>query len=163
MAHIQNLRFFPLVVSGGSGARPRTASGRELIDLSASWTASAFGHGNPTIAEAVHRAALTGAGSSALSAAVTGTTELAERLVNTVPVKHPERAYLGLSGGDANTAAVEAPVAPPGDPPSSPSPAATTAASAPPRRLRHHRVPGPGSLVFDYPLTEAALSGARPG
>lgn len=108
LAHIENLRFFPLAVSGGSGARLITPSGRELVDLSASWTASAFGHGRTEIAEAVHCAALAGAGSSALSAAVTETTRLAERLLSVVPVRNPERAYLGLSGSDANTAAVEA-------------------------------------------------------
>lgn len=163
LAHIQNLRFFPLVVSGGSGARLRTASGRELIDLSASWTASAFGHGNPTIAEAVHRAALTGAGSSALSAAVTGTTELAERLVNRVPVKHPERAYLGLSGSDANTAAVEAARRATGRPTIVSFSGSYHGGFGTSRDVSGiTESPGPGSLVFDYPLTEAALSELRP-
>lgn len=108
VAGIENLRFFPLAVTEGSGARLTTASGRELIDLSASWTASAFGHGHPEIAEAIGHAARSAAGSSVLSAAVGESTRLAERLVDLVPAKNPERAYLGLSGSDANTAAVEA-------------------------------------------------------
>lgn len=108
VARIENLRFFPLAVAGGRGARLRTESGRELIDLSASWTASAWGHGEETIAEAVAGAARTGAGSSVLSSAVAETTRLAGRLVDLVPVRLAERAYLGLSGSDANTAVVEA-------------------------------------------------------
>ena len=162
LAHIENLRFFPLAVTEGSGARVTTASGRELIDLSASWTASALGHGRPEIAEAVHRAALTAAGSSALSAAVAETTRLAERLVSLVPARSSERAYLGLSGSDANTAAVEA------------------ARRATGRRTivsfagSYHGgfgtsrevsgiapQPKAGSRILDYPLAEAALSDLR--
>lgn len=108
IATIENLRFFPLSVTSGNGAHLRTSSGRDLIDLSASWTASAWGHGNEHIAEAVSRAARTGAGSSVLSSAVDESTRLAQRLVDIAPVRTPERAYLGLSGSNANSAVVEA-------------------------------------------------------
>jgi 4-aminobutyrate aminotransferase len=163
LAHIENLRFFPLAVSGGSGARLHTASGRELIDLSASWTASAFGHGHPAIAEAIHRAALTGAGSSALSAAVTGTTELAERLVNVVPAKHADRAYLGLSGSDANTATVEAARRATGRPTVISFSGSYHGGFGTSREVSGiTESPAPGSRVFDFPLTEAAVSDLRP-
>ncbi|MGJ7539074.1 aspartate aminotransferase family protein [Brevibacterium luteolum] len=163
LAHIQNLRFFPLTVSGGSGARLRTASGRELIDLSASWTASSFGHGNPTIAEAVHRAALTGAGSSALSAAVAGTTKLAERLLNVVPVKYPERVYLGLSGSDANIAAVEAARRATGRPNIVSFSGSYHGGFGTSRDISGiAESPGPGAIVFTYPLSETSLSELRP-
>jgi 4-aminobutyrate aminotransferase len=108
VAEVEQLRFFPLVVSGGSGSTLITPSGRELLDFSASWTASGFGHANPHIAQSVHRALLEGAGCSVLSSAVAETTRLAERLVKAVPVARPERAYLGLGGTDANTAAITA-------------------------------------------------------
>lgn len=108
LALIEQLRFFPLVVSSGHGTRLVTPSGRELIDFSASWSASGFGHGNPRISEAVSRAITNGAGSSALSSAVTETTRLAERLIEFTPVKLAERVYLGLGGTDANSAAIAA-------------------------------------------------------
>lgn len=162
IAHIENLRFFPLVVAGGSGARLKTVSSRELIDLSASWTASAFGHGQPDIAEAIARAARNGAGSSALSAAVCETTRLAESLRSLVPVKKPERAYLGLSGSDANTAAIEA------------ARRATGAETVVSFTGSYHGgfgssrevsgiTPEPmnGSRILDYPLTEAELGQVR--
>jgi 4-aminobutyrate aminotransferase len=106
VAGVEHLRFFPLVVASGHGCTLVTPAGRELLDFSASWTASAFGHGNPAIADAVHAAALRGAGASVLSSAVSETTRLAQRLVDLVPVRLAERAYLGLGGTDANTVAI---------------------------------------------------------
>ena len=162
IAHIENLRFFPLVVSAGSGARLTTPSGRELIDLSASWTASALGHGQPDIAEAVARAARNGAGSSVLSTAVCETTQLAESLLRLAPVKNPERVYLGLSGSDANTAVVEA------------ARRATGRETVVSFTGSYHGGFGSsrdvsginpahvaGSRVLDYPLSEAELSRVR--
>lgn len=108
VAGVEHLRFFPLVVASGHGCTLVTPAGRELLDFSASWTASAFGHGNLAIAAAVHAAALRGAGASVLSSAVTETTRLAQRLVDLVPVRLAERAYLGLGGTDANTVAIAA-------------------------------------------------------
>lgn len=162
IAHIENLRFFPLVIAGGSGARLSTVSGRELIDLSTSWTASALGHGQPDIAEAIARAARNGAGSSALSAAVCETTRLAESLLSLTPIKKPERAYLGLSGSDANTAAIEA------------ARRATGRDTVVSFTGSYHGgfgssrevsgidpEPGAGSRILDYPLTEAELGQVR--
>lgn len=108
VAGIEHLRFFPLVVESGHGCTLVTPAGRELLDFSASWTASAFGHGNAAIADAVAAAARRGAGASVLSAAVTETTRLAQRLVELVPARRAERAYLGLGGTDANTVALAA-------------------------------------------------------
>ncbi|WP_019618709.1 aminotransferase class III-fold pyridoxal phosphate-dependent enzyme [Gulosibacter faecalis] len=112
VAGIEHLRFFPLAVAGGEGAWLRTSSGRRVLDFSASWTASAFGHGNPTIADAIADAARAGGGASVLSSAVEATTRLAERLVELVPIREADtacrRAYLGLGGTDANTVAIAA-------------------------------------------------------
>lgn len=108
LALIEQLRFFPLVVSGGHGSRLVTPSGRELIDFSASWSASGMGHGHPHISSAVSRAIASGAGSSVLSAAVSETTKLAERLLEFTPVERAERVYFGLSGTDANSAVIAA-------------------------------------------------------
>lgn len=162
LAHIENLRFFPLAVTTGSGTRLTTASGRELIDLSASWTASALGHGQPDIAEAVARAARTGAGSSALSAAVSETTRLAEALLSLVPVKNPERAYLGLSGSDANAAAIEAARRCTGRDTIVSFTGSYHGGFGSSRDVSGiDATPVAGSLVLPYPLTEAELGEAR--
>lgn len=108
LALVEQLRFFPLVVERGEGAHLITPEGRRLIDFSASWSASGFGHAHPEIVAAVSQAIAQGAGSSVLSSAVTETTRLAERLIELTPVKNPERAYIGLGGTDANTAAISA-------------------------------------------------------
>lgn len=108
LAGIEQLRFFPLVVAAGEGARLITPAGRTLLDFSASWTASGFGHAHPHLVSAVQRAIAEGAGTSVLSAAVTQTTLLAERLLAVTPVRRGERAYLGLGGTDANSAALAA-------------------------------------------------------
>ncbi|RBP67020.1 4-aminobutyrate aminotransferase [Brevibacterium sanguinis] len=163
LAHIENLRFFPLAVSSGSGATLTSASGRELIDLSASWTASALGHGQPDIAEAVARAAGTGAGASALSAAVAETTRLAERLLTLVPVRQAQRAYLGLSGSDANAAAIEAARRATGRPTIVSFTGSYHGGFGSSREVSGIGwEPVPGSRVLDYPVTEADLAGVRP-
>ena len=56
VAGIEKLRFFPLEVVSGHGSTLVTPDGRELLDLSATWTASGLGHGHPAIVEAVSRA-----------------------------------------------------------------------------------------------------------
>lgn len=109
LAGVEQLRFFPLAVTGGRGAQLTTASGRRLIDFSASWTASGAGHAHPTITEAVRGAIADQAGASVLSAATSHATALAERLIELVPVRgEKRRAYLGLAGTDANDVALRA-------------------------------------------------------
>ncbi|MEU8282574.1 aminotransferase class III-fold pyridoxal phosphate-dependent enzyme [Micrococcus luteus] len=109
IAGVERLRFFPLAVRARASARPGTltaASGRELIDLSASWTASGLAH--PAIGHAIADAARSMAGASVLSAAGERATRLAERLIELVPVRGRARAYLGLAGTDANDVALRA-------------------------------------------------------
>jgi 4-aminobutyrate aminotransferase len=57
IAAIEKLRFFPLEVVSGHGSTLVTPEGRELLDLSANWTASGLGHGHPADAEAGRAAA----------------------------------------------------------------------------------------------------------
>lgn len=106
IAGVERLRFFPLAVERGRGSTLTAASGRELIDLSASWTAAGLGLGHPAIAEAIAEAAATMSGASVLSAAGARSTRLAERLAALVPVRGDARVYLGLAGTDANDVAV---------------------------------------------------------
>src|SRR4029079_16235781 len=68
IAGIEKLRFFPLEVVSGHGSTLVDPSGRELLDLSATWTASGLGHGHPAIAEAVSTAVRTMPGAGGLSA-----------------------------------------------------------------------------------------------
>ena len=56
VAGIEKLRFFPLEVVSGHGSTLIAPDGRELLDLSATWTASGLGHGHPAVVEAVSRA-----------------------------------------------------------------------------------------------------------
>ncbi|WP_237572893.1 aspartate aminotransferase family protein [Mycolicibacterium lacusdiani] len=108
VAGIEKLRFFPLEVVSGSGSTLVTPDGRELLDLSATWTASGLGHGHPAIVEAVSRAVRTAPGSGGLSAVHPDSVGLAEDLLALVPGTGERRVYLGHAGSDANDVALRA-------------------------------------------------------
>ena len=108
VAGIEKLRFFPLEVVSGHGSTLVTPDGRELIDLSATWTASGLGHGHPAIVEAVSRAVRTAPGSGGLSAVHPDSVGLAEDLLALVPGDGERRVYLGHAGSDANDVALRA-------------------------------------------------------
>lgn len=108
VAGIEKLRFFPLEVVSGHGSTLVEPSGRELLDLSATWTASGLGHGHPAIVEAVSRAVRTAPGSGGLSAVHPDSVGLAEDLLALVPGSGDRRVYLGHAGSDANDVALRA-------------------------------------------------------
>jgi 4-aminobutyrate aminotransferase len=108
IAGIEKLRFFPLEVVSGHGSTLVDPGGRELLDLSATWTASGLGHGHPAIVEAVSRAVRTAPGSSGLSAVHPDSVGLAEDLLALVPGTGERRVYLGHAGSDANDVALRA-------------------------------------------------------
>jgi 4-aminobutyrate aminotransferase len=108
VAGIEKLRFFPLEVVSGHGSTLVTPDGRELLDLSATWTASGLGHGHPAIVEAVSRAVRTAPGSGGLSAVHPDSVGLAEDLLALVPGTGERRVYLGHAGSDANDVALRA-------------------------------------------------------
>ncbi|WP_199254550.1 aspartate aminotransferase family protein [Mycolicibacterium mengxianglii] len=108
IAGIEKLRFFPLEVVSGHGSTLVTPDGRELLDLSATWTASGLGHGHPAVADAVSRAVLDAPGSGGLSAAHPASVGLAEDLLALVPGDGERRVYLGHAGSDANDVALRA-------------------------------------------------------
>jgi 4-aminobutyrate aminotransferase len=90
----------------GRGARLVEADGRELIDLSGSWGAAGLGYSHPAIVEAVSRAVAEMPGASALSLINAEAIALAEELIATLPDSAGHVAYIGLSGSDANAAAL---------------------------------------------------------
>lgn len=109
IAGVERLRFFPLAAVSGRGAVLVEPGGRELLDLSASWTASGFGHGHPAIAAAIARAATDAPGASVLSGTHPDAVALGEELLALVPARDsrsPRRVYLGHAGTDANDVAI---------------------------------------------------------
>jgi 4-aminobutyrate aminotransferase len=108
IAGIEKLRFFPLEVVSGHGSTLVTPDGRELLDLSATWTASGLGHGHPAIVAAVSRAVRTAPGSGGLSAVHPDSVGLAEDLLALVPGSGERRVYVGHAGSDANDVALRA-------------------------------------------------------
>lgn len=108
IANLQKLRFFPLAIAGGHGARLVEDNGRELIDFSGAWGAASLGYGHPALVEAVSRAVANPAGASVLSAANAPATALAEKLLSLFPGMGRNKVWFGHSGSDANEAVFRA-------------------------------------------------------
>lgn len=102
IAGVEKLRFFPLEVVSGHGSILFDPSGRSLIDLSATWTATGLGHGHPVIANAIEQAARSAPGAGILSAIHPNAVNLAEDLLELVPGGENRRVYFGHAGSDAN-------------------------------------------------------------
>ena len=108
IAGIEKLRFFPLEVVSGHGSTLIDPAGRQLLDLSATWTASGLGHGHPAVAAAVAAAVRNAPGAGGLSAVHPDSVGLAEDLLALVPGTGERRVYLGHAGSDANDVALRA-------------------------------------------------------
>lgn len=109
LAGVEKLRFFPQVVASGAAATLTTPEGRELLDLSASWTATGLGHAHPAVVRAVTEAMGSQAGGSVLSGTHPHAVLLAEELLEMVPsTGEDRRVYLGHAGTDANDVALRA-------------------------------------------------------
>jgi 4-aminobutyrate aminotransferase len=106
IAGVEKLRFFPLAVESGKGSRLREVGGRDLLDLSATWTACGLGHGHPAVSEALARACAASPGAGALSAVHEDAVALAEELLALTPGGDDRRVYFGHSGSDANDVAI---------------------------------------------------------
>ena len=108
VAGVEKLRFFPLAVTAGEGCWLIEDGGRRLLDLSATWTACAFGHGHPRICEAIARAAAHPAGASGQYAVHPDSVGFAEELLALTPGPGDRCVYFGHSGTDANDVALRA-------------------------------------------------------
>jgi 4-aminobutyrate aminotransferase len=106
IAGVERLRFFPLEVVSGRGSILVDPQGRELIDLSATWTANGLGHGHPAVIEAVTRSVAAAPGAGGLSAVHPDSVGLAEDMLELVPGSGDRRVYLGHAGSDANDVAL---------------------------------------------------------
>ncbi|MET4072252.1 4-aminobutyrate aminotransferase [Bradyrhizobium sp. S3.2.6] len=113
---LAHLRFYPLALTGGTGARLKADDGRELLDFAASWGAASLGHSDPRIRAAVDRALSNQAGASYLSSANAATVQLAEKLLSLVPPRAAGRIWFGHSGSDANETVARTVVAATGRP-----------------------------------------------
>ena len=91
----------PVFVTGGRGAKIRTADGRELTDYCCSWGAMILGHGRREIAAAVSAAAKKGC---TFGIATPMEVEFAERLCSLVPGMDEVRAV--SSGTEAVMSAI---------------------------------------------------------
>ncbi|UDF28732.1 UNVERIFIED_ORG: aspartate aminotransferase family protein [Roseateles sp. XES5] len=108
IGNLQKLRFFPLAITGGKGARLVEEDGRHLIDLTGAWGAASLGYGHPALVEAISRAVADPAGASILSASNGPAVTLAERLLATFPGRGTHKVWFGHSGSDANEAVYRA-------------------------------------------------------
>ncbi|MFT3988095.1 aspartate aminotransferase family protein [Aestuariivirga sp.] len=108
IAGLQKLRFFPLALTGGSGAHVIDESGARLLDLSAAWGSASLGYGHPALVKAVSAAIANPAGASILSATHRGAVDLAERLLVSLPELKDHKVWFGHSGSDANETAFRA-------------------------------------------------------
>lgn len=113
---LAHLRFYPLALTGGTGAGLRADDGRQLLDFAASWGAASLGHSDPRIRAAVDRALSDQAGASYLSTANAATVQLAEKLLSLVPSRAAGRIWFGHSGSDANETVARTVVAATGRP-----------------------------------------------
>ncbi len=102
------LAFYPLVVTGGHGARLCDASGRERIDFLASAATLNVGIGHPAVVAAVQQQAERLLHYNAAYVYHEPMVELAEFLGRVTPGSFPKRVSFGLSGGDANDGVIKA-------------------------------------------------------
>ena len=93
IAGVEKLRFFPQVTATGQGSTLTTPEGRELLDLSASWTATGLGHAHPAVVQAVTEAVSTQATGSILSGSHPEAVLLAEELLKLVATTGTERSW----------------------------------------------------------------------
>lgn len=96
------IRFFPIVVERGEGARLYDVDGKSYLDFSAGWALANVGYNHSHVRNAVikqlHRSLFTGLTSGLHEPAV----ELAQKLISLTPGDFDKKVWFGLSGSDAN-------------------------------------------------------------
>ena len=99
--------YFPLVVARGRGATIEDVDGNTYLDFLSSAASLNTGHAHPKIVAAVQAQAEKFLNYTVVYAYHQPATELAEKLVQVVPVPAPKKVSFGLSGSDANDGAIK--------------------------------------------------------
>lgn len=99
------IRYFPLAVASGDGARIVDVDGRSFLDFGAGWALAGLGYSNQRVRDAIKRQIDQTTFGGLLSGANLPATDLAEKLVGLVPGNFEKKAWFGLSGSDAAEAA----------------------------------------------------------
>jgi len=99
--------YFPLVVARGRGATIEDVDGNTYLDFLSSAASLNTGHAHPKIVAAVQAQAEKFLNYTVVYAYHQPATELAEKLVQVVPVPAPKKVSFGMSGSDANDGAIK--------------------------------------------------------
>ncbi len=99
--------YFPLVVDHGHGATLVDVDGNEYLDFLSSAASLNTGHAHPKIVAAVKQQAEKFLNYTVVYAYHEPAVDLAEKLVQIVPVPAPKKVTYGMSGSDANDGAMK--------------------------------------------------------
>ncbi len=99
--------YFPLVVARGRGATIEDVDGNTYLDFLSSAASLNTGHAHPKIVAAVQAQAAKFLNYTVVYAYHQPATELAEKLVQVVPVPAPKQVSFGMSGSDANDGSIK--------------------------------------------------------
>lgn len=107
IAKAEKVRFFSTTIVHGAGSLLTADDGRELIDLSATWTAAGLGYSDPRVRDALVSVLDDTPGYGLGSFANPQSIQLAEKLISLTPIESDSpRVYFGHSGSDANDVAI---------------------------------------------------------
>jgi 4-aminobutyrate aminotransferase len=96
------IRYYPMVVSKGQGARLWDVDGREYIDFSSGGCVANVGYCHPRIVRAISEQASRLTHSCFTVCSNDRTPVLAEKLIELLPGNYEKKVWFGLSGSDAN-------------------------------------------------------------
>lgn len=107
VAEAAKMRFFPFAPIGGDGVWLVDSEGHRMLDFSAGWAVANTGYGDPRIRRAVATEMQRGGYPGYVSAAMQPAVELAEQLLELVPLRsRGAKVWFGHSGSDAIEAAI---------------------------------------------------------